>query len=696
MAARSTGRYFTGIIDFDSESAGLAGIQINATVWTANSTLSMRPIRRTGPGSAGLPAVRMADIRGGGGFAGNYVPGAPPIPTGLKYAGGTIKRQMTDGTFISYPVRMSNLSDSQDNFSPSNPQRGGEVFRCTGQWVLAGAVTCTWANGTPVVITASVANDAPTYEGTTKSYDPNGLVTGATQRIDVEGIDDTDVAKTAKMVAVIAAAVTPPMPNLKIYATSYQQAEDDSTGGQIIITWRLQNSVDDIETPRNNVTTDPNKITDQKMLAQVYTTAGGAPSPPSPPSGLKLRPPTVQKLNDQKSFILWTWRRTDTADDVLNPLTKLSVDPADLKTRGTKAVLWDETGSAPSDPSPYPNTKIIDLADTKINDNVTVRVYEQGKNNSKDEIEQGESETFVDPTGITTQSRVAKVDATPSLPAGLVDRGTSTKQLTAVDSHVVNVLRAGKRSTADDITMPRTTSKRSMFGADTDDIAAIVASVATDQTEADTLMAAVAGDTYTLGLSVTSIDRAKKTVVYERVNPGVMVEGLGTATRRLVYAKIDVDGDVNVFVTSNWAETAGYRRMRFSPKMMEVGFRSLIYRRFGKGSTVPDHFSSLNHVCNATFDGMGTGLVIYDDYSLNTRRDLTPRAFFINFHVRYDSLGFVDQVPIDLFEGERRILTSCTTKYGWVKVSAINADIAGAFSKPAAADLSFIYTVPLA
>ena len=821
MAERTLGRFFSGIIDFDSESAGLAGIQVNAKIWTHNAGLTARPILRTGPGSGGVPKVRMADIRGGGAFGGVFVPSQQPIPVGLKYAGGTIKAQLTDNCSISFAVRLSNLS-----FSHVEVGKGAdENFHCSGQWVLAGAVTTIW-NGTVVTITAPGANDALTYQGTTYTQDSRGLVTGAMQRVDVEGVTDSDVGKTAKLVAMIAAATTPPMPNLKIYSASYQQAEDDSTGGQVLLTWKLQDSKDDIETPRNNVTTDPNNLTDQKMLAQVYTTASTPPTPPSPPTGLKLRPPVLQKLNDQLSFLLWTWRRTDTADDVLNPVTKTETDPNDLDSRATRPVLWDPTGSPPSPITPITGLKLDVVEDTKLNDNVALRVNREAKTNSIDRFVLPRSTLLVDPSfNLTSSQATSAVDgAPPSLSAGFVDRGvetayittdhygtirkggvrstaddilnplnktdtdpndldtratravlwdqtgsppspvtpisglkldsvedtvihakatlrinreaktnsidrfvlpranllvdpfglTSTQTTAAVDGappalnagfvdrgvetisitsdHYGTVRKGGTRSTAQDIWQPHTRSTRSQVGPDTDDIAAIISSVASDASDADSLMAAVQGNDYMLGLSVTGIDAVHKLVIYEQVNPGVVTDFIGGGGERTVFAKIDSDGDVNVFVTTNFAETSGYRRVRFSPMRVNAILRSIVYRRFFKGTVVPDHASQFMNVNNATFDGLGTGKVIYESCSGVVKRSSAVRAFFINYHVRYDSMGLVAETPIDLFQGERHMPPGCTTSLGWVKASAVSSALAAAFTLPTASDLSFCYS----
>ena len=695
ISARSSAvTALTGIVDFDSNSVGLAGILFNAHVKAWGGRLTARPIVRTGRGSGGVPKLRLGDLRGGGYGTGEFVPSQWPFPSSIKNATGNIIYQLDKGSgtthnnSITIPVRITDLQ-----FSHVEKGEGQSTkYQATYKWQLAGQIIVDW-NGTQSTIDAPSPNDQETYQGMTKVLDTRGLVTGATQRIDCEGVGDLDSSEAQKLADLIAAAVTPPMANLKVYSASFQKDEDDSTGGQVVITWRLQDSKDNVESPRNTNETDPNNIRDQRTLATVYTT-GSPPSTPTPPTGLKIVTYTDQKLNDQLSFRLWMFRRNDSADDILNPQKWVETDPNDLKSQGSDAVIWDPTGSPPADPTPISGQKIRFVKDTTINAVVTDRQYIQAKNDTKDDIELSESSVFTDPTGITSKAIIAKVDGVPTLPDGYVDRGTEDKGLTA-DGHYVMVGRGGTRSTADDITMPHTSSERSAIGPAVDKIAEIINSVASDQTEADTLWAAVANDDYSLGVQVTSVDVARKLAIYDYVNPGTIVEYVGGGGSRTVYAKIDGDGDVNVYITANYAETSGYRRIRFSPaKLVSRPVRNIIYRRFGKGTSFPDHASQFGTTNNATFDGLAQGTVIYETCSASTRRDVTPRAFFVNLFLREDANGIIDAIPLDLFQGERRIATTWTGT-GWTKLSDIaNADLTALFPLPTQTDFSFVLATP--
>jgi hypothetical protein len=422
----------------------------NAKITEQNGGIGFPKIDRRGRGSAGAPKIRLGDSSGSGKIAGEYQLTGYPLPDKPKFTTGALVLAMQrdaagkllDG--VSLPVRFTSIS-----WSLTEGQKESELWAFSAGWELAGTPTWTW-NGVQVTVVAPAANDQETYEGLAKTYDANGLLTDAVQRIDCEGIADTDAAEATKLAAAYAAAITPPQANLKV--VSIAMARTDSNGISIWIRWGLQDSKDNVETPQNVYTQDPNALQDLRTLAQVFDT-GSPPSTPAAPSGLKIATYTDTKLNDQKSARTWTYRRTDTADDVINPETRDNTDPNDIQSSATRGDLYTP-GSPPADPATPSGLKLRSTNDTAINDANTNRVYEYGKTDTIDDIVNPLTSTLTDPSNLTSQAAVAAVDSVPSLPSGFVSRGARSQKIN--DDHTLHVVEGGLRSTAADIVNPQT------------------------------------------------------------------------------------------------------------------------------------------------------------------------------------------------------------------------------------------------
>ena len=695
----------TGLVDLQVEGfSDIGAVAFHANVLIHSSSLSHRKISRRGRGLSGAPKYRLGDLSGGFTFEGEINVKKRPFPVGTKWNSGNITQQIDSngqipGTVtcsITTPVSINSISLKAIKGGKEN--RGVTGYSVSGSGIFQGNQTVAY-NGSYVTFTAPSENDQETYAGLAKNYDGSevfgtGLNTVCVQRIDVEGIDDTDDAEVAKLTAMIAASMTP-ITNCKLISASFQRADDDSTGGQIILRWGLQNSIDAIETPRTNRLTDPNNLRDQRYQAIVYATLDGPPETPTEDT-LKIYTFTDQKLNDQLSFRMFIWRRVNTADEVINPETRTNKDPEDLVTTQTEAVIWDQTGSPPSDPTPPTGLKIASVDDLKLNDTNTRRVYELAKNDSKDKVEQRNSLEFIDPTGITSRIMAAKVDGTPSI-GGFVDRGVESRTLTA-DGHVVNIARGGTRSTAEDITMPRTKSSRSWTGADLDTVTSIIESTNTDEGEADNQKTNLDGTANLLELSVSSVNETQKTLALQYANPGVIVDFIEAGGKRLVYARVNPDnsGNIQVFVKSSYGASSGFRRFRFSQQYLQTSSREMVYRRFFQNTSLPTYGDQEGTCNNDYVEDMPAGTVVYRGMTGVVRRDVTTRAFFVDYRIHYDAAGIISEIPIDYFQSEVWLDCSITefsdTAPGWYNVNLINADFAALFVQPAQTSLAFLYS----
>lgn len=453
MAQKIRNNGVMGLIDVTTDGTVNTALSFNANIFTHGAGVQRRAISRRGRGSAGVPKFRLGDYTGSGTAAGLVQSVKRPIPAGTKYATGTLTIQEDTGCSIAYPIRITAISTQYN-------AKKAEIWGISFTWVLAGNPVVTWAD-TTVTFTAPATNDQETYAGMTKKYDANGLMNGATQRIDCETITDTDAAEVTKMVALLATST--PMTNLKILTLSCSKEDDDSEGLVVTIEWALQDSKDNVETPKNTVTTDPWDLESAKTFAIVYN-IGTPPSTPALPSGLKLRPYVDQKLNDQKAVRIFTWAKRDTKDDRELPERVTSIDPSGLESQASDALL-DGTPATPSGFVARAETTTYTTTDH------TVGIVKAGlRSTEEDQTFPG---TFVatDPSDLETKARQTLIfDNTGSTPGATVPTGTVLRETTITKetgdstTHKSKVVyEFGKRTTQEDVEFPGTFSEVDPF-----------------------------------------------------------------------------------------------------------------------------------------------------------------------------------------------------------------------------------------
>lgn len=414
-----------------------------ARIFTHGGSVTHDLINRTGRGSGGVTKYRLGDLKGGGYGKGKAQTSGPPAPTSIQYATGTITEQLTDGCSVTIPVRLTEIAWSQ----AEKTEDGWDV---SFKWALDGEPAWDW-NGTQITPDVPAANSQETYEGLAKVADNNGLTTSAVQRIDRQGVDDTDAAENAAIATIIGAASTP-ISGLKLVDTS--MVRTDATGIVVLLKWGLVDSADAIQNPETKTVTDPLGLESSATRASVYTTG----SPPSNPtvSGVTLRTYEDIKLNDTKSERVYAFGERTTKEDVEFPGSRINIDPADLSTNGEQTTVHN-TGSTPADPAPPTHTKIVShwtVALTSAGTPKSSTTWRFEPQTSQDKIQQDESYIATDPLGLKSEAKQTLVDATPDPPDGFVTRVTTTRDLS--DWHSATSIEAGLRTTQEDIEFPET------------------------------------------------------------------------------------------------------------------------------------------------------------------------------------------------------------------------------------------------
>lgn len=427
----------TGIVDVSGAP------QFTAQCLFFDKNGGVKKIVRTGRGNTGIEQTRSGTEVTTILLKGKVIADGFPEPTNLRDASGTITFQFTADPTGTIPLKIiySVIFEGSTIKFNEKTEDGWDIQ--IAATVTAYPTYSGWP-GTQVTPTPPSLSDQETYEGLSKVYDTNGLLTAATQRIDVVNLADTDAAEDAKLAAVVAAAVTPPMTYLKVVTATFERT--DKLGGTIVIQWGLQDSKDRVETPENIVTTDPNDLLSETASALVYN-AGSPPSTPSTPSGQKLYNYVDKKLNDQKYVRIFKWTKNDSKDDYQDPDTWTVADPNNLRSVASSALV----DATPSTPGGYVSRTIKTIT---IKTGHTLVTRDSGLRTTAEDIERPGTHTIVDPNNLESTAKVAKVAGTPSLPGGFVERNTDTYSENSLTQ--VKTITGGLRTTAEDIERPNT------------------------------------------------------------------------------------------------------------------------------------------------------------------------------------------------------------------------------------------------
>lgn len=152
----------------------------------------------------------------------------------------------------------------------------------------------------------------------------------------------------------------------------------------------------------------------------------------APASGLKLRPSTMTRASTSVCYFDTTWGLTDTAEDVVNPITATTLDANNLASQATAAAI-NATPSTPGGDS----FVVRDTTTRELNDAKTLTSRTYGLRSTAADIEMPgtvkkldvSSQEDADTVTITNGSSMPP--ATPSAPSGLLV-ATESEQLNAV------------------------------------------------------------------------------------------------------------------------------------------------------------------------------------------------------------------------------------------------------------------------
>lgn len=253
------------------------------------------------------------------------------------------------------------------------------------------------------------------WAGAEKTSDPNGLQSGAKQRIRLFGTDDTDPAETQSLVETIGALIAP-MTGLKLRVGTIVRRSSKVT--VIDATWGLTDTKDDVQNPETNTRKDPVGLFDSAQICLVQNSPTF--SAPTAPVG-HLTGQYVIKLNDGKWKAVYIYGSLDEKQKI--ELLESSIDD-DATNLGDTDVITIQTDSqtAPATPTPrIADLQLVRVASTRVGGTPVVwkHRFQFARNTPVNQIEVDGTRTATNTDDIGDSATIAKVtaSATPPSPA---------------------------------------------------------------------------------------------------------------------------------------------------------------------------------------------------------------------------------------------------------------------------------------
>lgn len=339
-----------------------------------------------------------------------------PAPNQWRGQEGTVLVQLDEGRTETLTVRVESFAHS---FSEKNADVHDVTLGCTilGDPVYAGFGDTDHTQ--PVATEPTKADQEQWGEGTTKTFDSNGLLTAATRLTDLWGgtLPDTDSGEATRLAAAVAAA-TAPMTGLKLKTATFTRDSDD--GGVIAEQWALTDSAEDVLNPLTKTTLDANHLGSTATAAAINAT-------PATPAGdsFVARTTTTQELNDAKIITIVEFGLRDTKDDVEMPETVTGRDNSALKDASV-IVRVSNTSTPPAVPT-APNAQHVGTDTVALNRIEWKHTFRYANNTSGQDLIFGRTVVDVDPTLLEGKDVQVILGATSTPPATPTPNPTTLK-----------------------------------------------------------------------------------------------------------------------------------------------------------------------------------------------------------------------------------------------------------------------------
>jgi hypothetical protein len=432
----------TGAVDIPG-----VGAKFQGRFYGCDRSLSVGEKDRLGRASTNWKATRPLFSAGSFVASGKIRLDAFPIPDVWKGQPGTVTITHNTGVTETLPIVIVGVQFRFD-------EKTEDFHDITLTARLSSNPTFAGFGGTQPEATDPAPNDQEQYFGTSKAVDPQGLQSAATRRTDVwGGLDDTDSAERQRIADVIAASL-PPFTGMKLRSAVFQR--DSLDGGEILETWGLTDTAEDVVNPITQETVDENHLASQAQAAAINGT-------PSTPTGdqFVLRTETTQELNDAKELKSRSYGLLDTKEDIEFPGRVTGDDPYDLEDSATYTTVHN-TSTAPADPA-APVGELVERSTVQLNRYRWKTVWTYRNLNSEQKIQFPNDVIATDPSGLEDEDRQADITNSSTVPATPAVRFTDAKLRKVISRRVggtpekwLHVWEFGRRTTEEDIEMPAT------------------------------------------------------------------------------------------------------------------------------------------------------------------------------------------------------------------------------------------------
>ena len=273
-----------------------------------------------------------------------------PAPAEFKGERGTITIQVATGKTIAYPVLITDHGHSLDHTKGQDTSDIMLTALITGEPTYTG-----WTGSQPAAATPS-RSDLQLWNGSSITYDENGLATSAVRVIDwwSASVADTDAAELTKLQAILtAAASSVPVSGLKVRPSPI--VRDAPDGGTVTVYFGLTSTKDDVEMPGtvyevDSVHSDTGYIFGKVSIRKVQDDATISwPNTPSQPADLKQGTVGKVQLNDGKWALTYSFVRNTTENQIELDGTWTNSDPNDVG-ETAKITIVTNSSTPPDDP----------------------------------------------------------------------------------------------------------------------------------------------------------------------------------------------------------------------------------------------------------------------------------------------------------------------------------------------------------
>lgn len=414
----------TGLVDLPGASA-----KFNLTVkrWQTRLTGQTRP--RRGRGGGVVASVRWLFSSGTIVADGKFDPDGCPNPNQWKGQTGTITVQVMAGKTVTYPVIVTEHGWKYTAKEDTLPW-----IVLTAQ--VTGPPTYSGWSDQPAATDPSKSNQEQWGEGTVKTYDANGLLSGATRTTDIWGnFADSDSGETQLLASIVAAAQPPIVisgQTLKLRTAAFTR--DALDGGSVLETWGLTDSADDVLLPLNTRSDDPSKLESAAHAAAINAT----PANPSVPHTV-LVSTASKKLNDGITLNEAEYGPRTKQQALEQDGTSARIDKALLDSTG-QATQQFNTGATPADAvAPDASLKVVGttIEEVTADQSKKITFFDVASSAEKKTFEEAKQQA--DPNALrssTVDAQVYTGGAAPNAPtvAGQKLRFTNDRQLTSADT----------------------------------------------------------------------------------------------------------------------------------------------------------------------------------------------------------------------------------------------------------------------